>query len=350
MFIKNLIKRIASEQVFKSGDIKMFVESVVNGSCTEAQIGAVLYALSQQELDDEVFFALVEEIRNFAIRVDVSEENIVDSCGTGADGASTINISTSAAIVAASCGAKVIKQTNSNISSLCGSSNFLDALEIGISKTPDEVKKQFEKSGIAFVHSPYFNRFASKINPIRRQIGLKTMLNFTGPLINPVFPKNQLIGVSSSSMSEKIVTALQRFNLNRALVVCAKEPLLDELSTCGVTQVFELCSGETASYTIHPSDFGIDTAKIEDLKGGMPQENAKIISEIFQGKISKQHQTKADIIALNTGAMLYLASMANDIKHGFELAKEEIYSGKAGNKLSELKGSLIDENRLLKII
>lgn len=333
--MKRLIQKIINNSELEFEEIREIVSKIAFNEVSEAQIGAFLVAITQKGVSREEFYAFASAMREFSNRV-ILDKYIVDSCGTGADFSSTINVSTAAAIVANACGINVLKQTNSSITSACGSTDFLMALNTDIAKTASEAKAQFDRNGIAFVHSPYFNDFARVNNPVRRQIGIKTVFNYLGPLINPAFPDAQLLGVSSFDMCEKIIYALQKLGTKRALVVNGLNPNLDEISICSKTAVFELKEGEICYMEIAPEDFGYKEADISQIKGAGGVENAKIIENIFNGGIKG---AMSEIICMNAGAMLYLGNLAENMFEGAQIAQKALKDGLALENLLKLKGA-----------
>jgi len=331
--VKGIIKKITAKEELSFEEIEQIVVKIANQEVSEAQIGAFLVAITEKGVSKDEFFAFASAMRNFSNRV-ILDKFVVDSCGTGADFSKSINVSTASAIVASASGANVLKQTNSSITSACGSSDFLKALDINIARIPQDAKAKFEKNGIAFVHSPYFNDFARVNNPIRQQVGIKTIFNYLGPMINPAFPQAQLLGVSSLEMCEKMVYALDKLGTQKALVVNGLNPNIDEISICSKTAVWELNNRAISYYEIAPEDFGFKTTELSEIQGGRGEENAKIIQAIFKGEIKG---AKRDIILMNAGAMIYLAGLAKDMFEGAKIAQNVIESGLAQKKLLELQ-------------
>ena len=331
--MKTILKKLMAKNELSFDEIKFAVESIAKHEVSDAQTAAFIVAVTAKGVSKDEFYAFAANMRNFSKRIK-TDKYIVDSCGTGADMSKTINISTAAAIIANSCGVNVIKQTNSSITSACGSTDFLSALDIDIAKTPEKATECFYKKGITFVHSPHFNDFAAANNTIRQQIGIKSVFNFLGPLINPSFPNAQLLGVSSNEMCEKMIYALQKLGTDKALVVNGINPNLDEISICSETCVFELKDGKIEKYKIFPEQFGFNTASLDKIQGGNAIENAKIITEIFE---NKRTDAMSDVILLNAGAMIYLAGLEQTIKNGIEFARESLKSGKALKVLRGLR-------------
>src|SRR5574344_389923 len=330
--MKDILKKLILKEDLSQIEIQETVRKIAKNEASEVQIASFLTEITAKGVNKEEFFAFASAMREFANRIE-TDKYIVDSCGTGADFSQTINISTASAILASNCGVNVIKQTNSSITSECGSTDLLHALNLDITKTPQQALENFNKNGIAFVHSPYFNDFAKINNPIRQQIGFKTIFNYLGPLINPCFPDAQLLGVSSLEMCEKIAYALLKLGTDRALVVNGINPNIDEISICSKTKVFELKNGKIEEYFLTPDDFGIKEVDISELKGGNAGINAKIIREIFSGEIFEANFAKSKIIALNAGAMIYLAGIKPSIYDGFKFAEEILLSGDVSQKL-----------------
>lgn len=332
--MKGIIKKVTEGIELSFEEIQSLVRNIANEMISEAQIGAFLVAITQKGVSSEEFYAFASAMREFSHRV-ILDKYVVDSCGTGADLSKTINVSTASAIVANASGVNVLKQTNSAITSSCGSTDFLNALNIDIARIPQDAKKQFDKHSIAFVHSPYFNEFARVNNPIRQQIGIKTIFNYLGPLINPAFPNAQLLGVSSFEMCEKMVYALQKLGTDRALVVNGLNPNMDEISICSKTAVHELKNDKISQYEIEPEDFGFKKVDIAEIRGCNKVKNAEIIQNIFKGEIKGAMR---DIISMNAGAMIYLAGIVPTIFEGAKIAQATIENGLAHDNLLKLQG------------
>ena len=331
--MKCCLKRLAAKEQLSFDEIREIVSKIANDEVSDAQIGAFIMGLTNKGVSKEEFYSLAKSMRDYAIRVK-SDKYIVDSCGTGADMSKSINISTTASIVANAAGANVIKQTNSSITSTCGSTDFLSALNIDINRTPEKALEFFNKNGITFVHSPYFNEFAKINNPIRQQLGIKSVFNYLGPLINASFPDAQLLGISSNEMLEKTAYALQKLGTDRALVVNGLNPNLDELSICSETRILELKNGEIEEYIIKPEDFGFRRAELSEIRGGSGIDNALLITEIFSGK---RKGAMKDVISMNAGAMIYLAGIKSTLYEGIKYAEEVIENSLAAKKLSLLQ-------------
>ncbi len=341
--MKEIIKKLVDKEDLHFEEIQKIVKSIVKHEISDAQIGAFLVSITQKGVSKEEFFGFASAMREFSNRV-ILDKYVVDSCGTGADLAKTINISTAAAMIANACGVSVLKQTNSAITSACGSTDLLKNLDIKIARIPQDAKSQFNKNNIAFVHSPYFNEFARINNPFRQQLGIKTIFNYLGPLINPSFPNAQLLGISSYDMCEKVIYALQKLGTDRALVVNGIDPNIDEISICSKTSIYELKDNKISHYEVSPEDFGYKTVELSQIQGGSGIENAKIIVDIFKNEIK---DAKRDVICMNAGAMIYLAGFAPDMFVGAKLAQEAIDDGLAWENL--LKLQMINVNEIASV-
>ena len=336
--LENITEKLYRKQQKTKNDVEIAIDFIAeNNNLNESQVLDFLESTNNKEISAEELFYFVSSMRKYSRRV-IVEDFITDSCGTGADMSYTINISTISAIASSSLGLKVIKQTNSSITSSCGSTNLLKELNIPVVKTPREAVSDFSRNGIAFVHSPNFNAFAEVNNVYRRKLGKKTIFNYLGPLINPSFPEAQLLGVSSSEMCPKIAEVLLRLGTQRALIVNSKNPNMDEISLCSETDVYELKENKISKYTFSPEDFGFKRCRIDELQGGNSKENARLAREILSGKDSSP---KTEIILLNAAAMLYLGGKCKSIKDGIPLIKEALMTGRTAAKLESIIGSVV---------
>lgn len=333
--LKSALKKITEEKNLTLQEASEIVDILAEGEASSAQMAALLTALKMKgETPDEITGFAVR-MRERALKIDIEGiDTIVDSCGTGGDGSNTFNISTASAIVASSSGLNIAKHSNFGFTSKCGSSNVIDALGITLVKTPEEVTASLKKHNIAFIHAPYFHKSTFYVNPVRKDIGIRTIFNFLGPLTNPTRPTGQVLGVSNSALCHKIAETLKNLGCKKALVVNSPDPLLDEISVCGKTLVYRLDKGQIDFFEIYPSDFGMDLSKLEDISGDTPEINAKIIENIFTGNITG---AGLDAVILNTAAILWVGNKADSLENGVKLAKELIEKGQALEKLNRLR-------------
>jgi len=311
------------------------IDLMSTGEVLPAQIADLLISLNEKEETAEEIYGFAKRMREKALKINIHGlEDIVDSCGTGGDKTNTFNISTASAILTSAAGVNVAKHSNYGFTSKCGSSNVLQSLGIELLTNPIEVETSLKKHNIAFLHAPYFHKCTAHVNFVRKELGIRTIFNLIGPLTNPAFPTGQVIGVPKKELCPKIAEALKNLGCKKALIANGLNPIMDEISTCGKTFISRLDNGKIDNFEINPEDFGIKQAKIEDLQGGTPDINAKIIEDIFHGKISG---AKLDIVLINSAALLWVGNAVNSIEEGIKTATEIIQSGKAAQKLNNLR-------------
>jgi len=296
---------------------------IFNG-LTDAQIGALLVALRMKGESVWEIAGMARKMRSSAIRIHPKVAGtLVDTCGTGGDGSNTINISTASAIVAASCGVPVAKHGNYAVSSRCGSANVLSELGINISPKPEEVQTAIETLGIGFMLAPLFHPAMKRVGQIRKELGLRTVFNILGPLTNPAGANAQVMGVYDPQLCDKLASVLKILGTKRAMVVHGSG--LDEITNTGETLISELEGGSVKSYCINPEDLGYRLVKSEEIKGGTPFENARKLVEVMVGQVSPAR----DIVAMNSGAAIYVSGKVASLKEGSYKAEEALASGRA---------------------
>jgi anthranilate phosphoribosyltransferase len=306
------------------------MEEIMEGAATPAQIAGFVVALrAKGETTDEVA-GLVRTMRRFAEKVDVAGD-VLDTCGTGGDRSGTFNVSTAAAIVCAGAGVKVAKHGNRAASSRCGSADVLEALGVKIDLPPDGVAACIGEAGIGFCFAPVFHPAMRHAGGTRRELGVPTIFNFLGPLTNPAGATRQALGVSDPRMVEKMVHTLGRLGSKHVLAFHGDQGL-DELSTSGPSQVYELVDGEVRQWTIDPAELGLPVSPLEAVAGGTADENAAAIRSVLDGDPGP----KRDIVLLNAAAGLVAAGRAADMREGLERAAEAIDSGEAERRLDLL--------------
>ncbi len=329
--LKAVINKLNKKQDLTTVEAAEVIDIISSKDVPDSQIAELLISLSSKGATVEEMTGFALEMRKKAVKINTDGPGVItDSCGTGGDGTNTFNISTAAAIVAASCGVNIAKHSNYKITGNCGSSNVLEALGIPLLKGPYEIEQSLKKHSIGFIHAPYFHQSTAKLHKVRRELKVRTIFNFLGPLTNPALPTGQVIGVSAPDMLPKITHVLRNLGCNRAMVVCGIDPLIDEISICGPTKIYRLEKGEIDNFEIKPADFGMETAPLDEISGGDPDFNAGIIRDIFSGK---RKGPDLDILLLNTAAVLWAGNMAKTLQEGVELALKSIESGKAAEKL-----------------
>ncbi|OGI26369.1 MAG: anthranilate phosphoribosyltransferase [Candidatus Melainabacteria bacterium RIFOXYA12_FULL_32_12] len=333
--LKTSLKKVVDGKnltIQEAGDL---IDFISEGNALPAQIAAFLTALKMKGETPEEITGFALKMRELVPEINLNGiDMIVDSCGTGGDSANTFNISTASAIVASSSGLHVAKHSNFGFTSKCGSSNVLDALGISLVDTPDSVSDNLKNNNIAFIHAPYFHKCTAQVNDVRKDLGIRTVFNFLGPLTNPTRPTGQVLGVACPKLCPKIAETLKNLGCKKALVVNAQNPAMDEISICGKTLIYKLENGKIESFEIHPEDFGLKIANLKDISGGTPEVNARIIEDIFEGKIT---DAKLDILLLNSAALLLVGNKTNSLEEGIKSAQDLINSGRTLEKLQELR-------------
>ncbi|UCB43420.1 MAG: anthranilate phosphoribosyltransferase [Dehalococcoidales bacterium] len=327
--IREAIQSLVSGKSLTTEDAATVMEEIMSGEATPAQFGAFVTALRLKGESVEEIAGLARVMREKATRVQVSVPT-VDTCGTGGDAFGTFNISTTAAFIVAGAGLKVAKHGNRAMTSRCGSADVLEALGVKIDLRPEGVQECLEKAGIGFMFAQVFHPSMKHAAGPRREIAIRTVFNFLGPLTNPAEAQAQVIGVSDAVFAPKMAQVLQRLGCRHALVTHGEEGL-DEISVCGETKVWEIKGDASSSYTITPEEFGFKRASIEDIRGGTVEENAKILRNILSGATGPAR----DVVLLNAAAGLVAGDLGPDIAAGVELARKVLESGAALQKLDD---------------
>lgn len=330
MFREHLSK-IVSGTDLNEMEMSEMISDILAGDVTDAQIGAYMAALATKGETFEELAGAAKAMRRKALRIQASATTIVDTCGTGGDGAKTFNISTTTAFVVAGCGVTVAKHGNRSISSQCGSADLLETLGVKLDTAPELVEEAVQEIGIGFLFAPMYHsamRFAANA---RKEVGLRSIFNMLGPLTNPAAANCQLLGVYAPELTEMFAEALKILGTKRAYVVHGQDGL-DEVSVCAPTRVSELNEGVIRTYDIMPEQYFDRLAEPKNLVGGDPEENAAITRSIFQG----EKGPKRDVVLLNTAVALVAAGKAADFKEGIGLAETAIDSGAAADKLKAL--------------
>ncbi len=331
--IKEAIVKIVNKEDLTYDEAYTVMNEIMSGETTPTQNAAFLAALSTKsakaETTDEIA-GCAAAMRDNATKVDTGMD-IFEIVGTGGDNAQSFNISTTSALVAAAGGMKVAKHGNRAASSLCGTADCLEALGVNIQQSPDRCIELLKEAGMCFFFAQKYHTSMKYVGPIRKELGFRTVFNILGPLTNPGSPKMQLLGVYDEYLVEPLAQVLINLGVKRGMVVYGKDRL-DEISMSAPTAVCEFKDGWFRSYTIAPEDFGFERCTKDDLKGGTPEENAKITREILGG--AKGHKRNA--VLMNAGAALYIGGKAETLKDGIALAAEIIDSGKALETLDKL--------------
>ncbi len=329
--MKNVLKMLVERKNLQEEEARQVMKEIMEGKATPAQIASFLTALRMKgETVAEITGfarAMLEKVDTFSIKIDT----LVDTCGTGGDSLNTFNISTVVALVVAGAGLTVAKHGNRALSSKCGSADVLEALGVKLTTSKEKVKECLEKIGIGFLFAPCCHPAMKYALAPRQEMGMRTVFNILGPLINPLRANVRLMGVHSSSLTESLARVLKNLGVRSAFVVWGEDGL-DEISIKARTRITELKEGKIKTYYIRPEDFGMQRASLEEIRGGDREENARILKDILRGGKG----AKRDIILINTAACLVAAGRVKSFKEGIKIAKDSVDSGKANRKLESL--------------
>ena len=306
---------------------------VMNGELTSVQISAFLIALRMKgETIDEIA-AAATVMRELSIKVELADtQNLVDTCGTGGDGIQTFNVSTASAFVAAAAAAKVAKHGGRSVSSACGSADVLEALEVDVNRTPQQVAASVNSIGIGFMFAPNHHSAMKHAAPVRRELGVRTLFNLLGPLTNPANAKRQVMGVFDKDLTSKLANVLQKLGSEHVLVVHGADGM-DEISFSGDTYVAELKNGMVQEYVLNPKQFGMDLHDVKSIQIKDAQDSKLMVLSVLNGV----HSPARDIVLLNAGAAIYVAGLVDSLQDGISKAAQVIDSGAAFLKLEQLK-------------
>jgi anthranilate phosphoribosyltransferase len=307
------------------------MEEIMRGEATPAQIGGLLVALRAKGESPDEIAGFAEAMREHVVPVRPRRKDLVDTAGTGGDGAHTLNISTAAALVAAAAGAAVAKHGNRAVSSASGSADVLEALGFQLELPPERIAQSIDELGFGFMFAPSHHPAMRHAASVRRELGTRTVFNVLGPLTNPAGARAQVVGVYSPALVRTIAEVLARLGARRAFVVHGADGI-DELSPAGPNLVCEVVDGKVVERTIDPVDLGVPRCAPEELRGGTPDENARAVREIFAGADGGRR----DAILLNAAGAIAAAGHAEDLREGLELARRALDSGTALARLDEL--------------
>jgi len=319
-----LLTKILNREGLAIVEAELVMETIVAGEFTPAQIAALLTALRMKGEAAQEVAGFVQSLRRHALPIPNIPANTFDTCGTGGDGMHTFNISTATALVVAACGVRLAKHGNRSVTSKCGSADVLEALGVNINLTPEQAGHCLNEIGIVFLFAPLYHPAFAKVGPVRKELGVRTIFNFLGPLVNPAFPRRQIIGVSDARMAPVIAEALVLLGTERAMVVRSIDGH-DELTATSSSEAYEVNGGSVKHYELDPKQFGFTVATHDGLKGGTVEENAAIIRSVLSG----EEGPRLDTVLLNSGAALYTAGEAKDIREGIEMARNAVRENKA---------------------
>ena len=322
--MSTLVEQVEREPLSEAAMTRA-MDAIMSGAMTPAQIGQFLKALAQRGETAQEIAAAVKVLRRHATPLPLSRSlELCDTCGTGGDGQQTFNISTLAALVAASCGVRVAKHGNRAASSRCGSADLLQALGLNLEASPERVARSIETLGFGFCFAPLFHPAMKAVAPVRKALGIRTIFNLVGPLANPAPLTSQLVGVAESHLMRPMAEALQTLGIRHGMVVHGLDGL-DEVTIAQETEVLEVRGPTIESTRIRPEDFNIRRVSVEELRGGDPAQNATLAREVMRG----QRSPKRQVVALNAGCAIYVADQARTLQEAVAKAGAALDSGRA---------------------
>ncbi len=331
MVIKNAIAKLAEKTHLSEKEAEEVMSEIMGGVATQAQIAAYLMGLRIKGETAEEISGSVRAMREKAVGIRVADPLVVDTCGTGGDGAHTFNISTTVAFVAAGGGLTVAKHGGKAVSSRSGSADVLAALGVKIDLPSERVADCINEVGIGFLFAPLFHGAMKHCAPVRQELGIRTLLNIMGPMSNPARAGFQVLGVYDANLTELMAKVLLGLGTQHCFIVHGMDGL-DEITLTDRTKVSEGKGGLVSTYFVEPSDFGLQRVRSKELAGGTAEENAHILREILQGRPG----AKRDIVCMNAAPAFVAGRKVKTLQEGYELAGQVIKSGAAYEKLERL--------------
>ena len=335
MDIKTALARVVERQDLSTEEMIDVMRQIMTGECDDAQVGGFLVGLRMKSESIDEIVGAVTVMRELATGVKIKAEHAVDIVGTGGDGANLFNVSTASSFIVAAAGGTVAKHGNRGVSSKSGSADLLEAAGVNLNLNSEQVARCIDELGVGFMFAPsHHSAMKHAIGP-RKSLGMRTIFNILGPMTNPAGVANQVIGVFSKALVRPVAEVLQRMGAGHILVVNSQDGL-DEISLATTTYACELKNGELKEYEMKPEDFGIQSQVLSGLDVADSQESLALIKDALGKRETTAGIKAADMLALNAGAAIYVAGLANNMKQGVDMAQDAIYSGLALEKLNEL--------------
>ncbi len=328
--MRELLDKVANREDLTEAEMATAMNQIMNGEATQAQMGALLLALRTKGETVEELAAAASVMRQRATRVNASREPLIDTCGTGGDGVGTFNVSTACAFAAAAAGAGVAKHGNRSVSSQSGSADVLEAAGVNLDLSADAVGQCIDELGVGFMFAPAHHGATRFAVPVRRELGVRTLFNLLGPMTNPAFVRRQVMGVYSSRWVEPVARVLARLGAEHVMVVHADDGL-DEISPAAPTQVAEFKNGELRQWTIDPNDHGI-AVDLSAIAADSPERSL----ELLRDSLTRSLGPAAAVVALNAGAAIYVAGLAESFADGLAVARQVQNEGSGWERLQEL--------------
>ncbi len=333
--IKEGISRLVERRNLTPQESEQIMKEIMSGEASSAQISAFLTALRMKGETIEEVASFIRVMRQFATQIKPKVKNrILDIVGTGGDRIKTINVSTTAALIAAGAGATVAKHGNRSFTSRCGAADILERLGVNLTSDPSLIEKSIETVGIGFLFAPRYHQAMKHVVGPRKEIGIRTVFNILGPLTNPAGADAQLVGVYDQALVEPVANVLAKLELKEALVVHGVDGL-DEISTIGLTFAAWMKNGKVSTIYFKPSDFGVEKASAEELQGSGVDENAERVFKILSGHPDGDGKYK-DLVLVNAAAGIVVGGLAESIREGMGIARESVQSGAAYSKLKSM--------------
>jgi anthranilate phosphoribosyltransferase len=331
MHIQSILQHLGNRQDLSDSEMRAAMQAIMSGQLNDAQLGGFLMALRCKGETVVEITAAAQVMRELATPVSLHGEHLIDTCGTGGDGANTFNISTTVAFVVAAAGGWVAKHGNRSVSSRCGSADVLEAAGVNLNLTAAQVAECVQQLGVGFLFAPNYHRAMQHTAKVRKELGVRTLFNLLGPLANPAAASNQLLGVYAQQWLEPLAQVLKNLGSQHVLVVNAEDGL-DEISLASDTHIAELKQGHIYRYRICPEQFGIARAGLAELAVADVASSLTLIRAV----LSNQTGAARDIVLLNAGAALYTANLVDSLAAGVDKARAILASGAALAKLEAL--------------
>jgi anthranilate phosphoribosyltransferase len=327
-----LLQQVLDQDSLSIDQAATLMQGWLNDAIPPALSGALLVALQGKGIAATELAGMAKVLQSQAAKTELSSLPLIDTCGTGGDGASTFNISTAVAFVAAAAGVRVAKHGNRSASSRVGSADVLESLGVNLGAAPEKIRAAIDEVGITFLFAPGWHPALKMVAPLRKQLKVRTVFNLLGPLVNPLRPTGQVIGVFDARLLEPMAGALHSLGTERAIVLHGRERL-DEAGLGDLTDLAVLSSQQIQITSLDPKELGLESAPISELRGGDVNENAAILTAVLQGKGTSAQR---DAVALNAGLALYVGNAVQSYREGVDQARSVIQSGVAWDKLSQL--------------
>lgn len=329
--MKRLLQLLMNHRDLPRVEMETAFDRLMAGELTPAQIAAFITALRMKGESVEELTGAAASMRRHAVLIDTGGMPVVDTCGTGGDGAQTFNISTAAALVVAGAGVPVAKHGNRAVTSQCGSADVLAALGVNIEAPPETVEECIREIGLGFLYAPKMHPAMKHAGSVRRELGIRTIFNMLGPLTNPAGAKGQILGVFDPALTEPFASVLRALGSRRAFIVHGHDGL-DEITVTTATRITELRDGNIRTYEFDPLPFIGEFHAVEDLAGGDPAFNAEIVRRILAG----EQGARRDVVLINAAAGIVAGGKAATLEQAMELARASVASGQASAVLTRL--------------